>query len=83
LVLAVTSPLANGTILTNGTYSESTRTRPLDQRAAITTTVNSAPVLTISKADAPRSRWWPATTITYDAELREHRERQRDGVVIQ
>src|SRR5438094_206189 len=53
LVVAVASPLANGTVITNGTYSiDSNETAPTNG-AAITTTVSSAPVLNISKADAP------------------------------
>src|SRR5207249_683699 len=53
LVVAVTSPLANGTVITNGTYSiDSNETAPTNG-AAITTTVSSAPVLSISKTDSP------------------------------
>src|SRR6185503_17732976 len=53
LVVAVTSPLANGTVITNGTYSiDSNETAPVSG-ASITTTVSSSPVLTISKTDAP------------------------------
>jgi uncharacterized repeat protein (TIGR01451 family) len=53
LVVQVTSPLPNGTVITNGTYGiDSTETAPVSG-AAITTTVSSAPVLTISKTDAP------------------------------
>src|SRR4029077_14525592 len=53
LVVAVASPLANGTVITNGTYSiDSNETAPTSG-ASITTTVSSAPVLTISKTDAP------------------------------
>src|SRR5207249_734668 len=53
LVVAVTSPLANGTVITNGTYSiDSNETAPTTG-AAITTTVSSAPVLSISKTDSP------------------------------
>src|SRR5205823_637399 len=45
LVVAVASPLANGTVITNGTYSiDSNETAPTNG-AAITTTVSSAPVL--------------------------------------
>ncbi|HEU4403314.1 MAG TPA: OmpA family protein, partial [Candidatus Polarisedimenticolia bacterium] len=53
LVVAAVSPLANGTLITNGTYDiDSNETGPT-AGAAITTTVSSAPVLTISKTDAP------------------------------
>src|SRR5206468_2092821 len=53
LVVQVTSPLANGTVITNPTYSiDSTETAPT-AGAGITTTVTSSPVLAISKADAP------------------------------
>src|SRR5206468_3822336 len=53
LVVQVTSPLPNGTVITNPTYSiDSTETAPT-AGAAITTTVTSSPVLAISKGDAP------------------------------
>src|SRR5207247_2196679 len=53
LVVAVTSPLANGTVITNGTYNIDSNETVATNGAAITTTVSSAPVLNISKADAP------------------------------
>src|SRR5438034_327837 len=53
LVVRVNSPLANGTIITDGTYSiDSTETSPV-AGSAITTTVTSAPVLAVSATDAP------------------------------
>src|SRR5206468_2226591 len=53
LVVQVASPLANGTVITNGTYSiDSNETAPTTG-AAVTTTVSSTPVLTISKTDSP------------------------------
>jgi len=53
LVVHVASPLANGTLITNGTYNvDSAETNPVSG-AAITTTVTSAPVLAISATDAP------------------------------
>src|SRR5439155_145754 len=53
LTVRVNSPLANGTGLTNGTYSiDSTETTPV-AGSAITTTVTSAPVLAVSATDAP------------------------------
>src|SRR5207249_2489017 len=53
LVVAVASPLVNGTVITNGTYNiDSNETAPT-AGASVTTTVSSAPVLSISKADAP------------------------------
>src|SRR5439155_419572 len=49
----VNSPLSNGTVITNGTYSiDSAETTPVSG-SAITTTVTSAPVLTVSATDAP------------------------------
>src|SRR5436190_1542402 len=52
LVVRVNSPLANGTVITDGTYSiDSTETAPVSGNA-ITTTVTSAPVLTVSATDA-------------------------------
>jgi len=53
LVVQVASPLPNGTVITNGAFNiDSNETTPL-AGAAITTTVSSSPVLTISKTDAP------------------------------
>src|SRR5206468_3348124 len=53
LVVRAASPLANGTVITNATYSiDSNETAPM-AGAAITTTVSSVPVLSISKTDAP------------------------------
>ena len=53
MVARVTSPLANGTTITNGGGSiDSAQTNPVSA-AATTTTVQSAPVLTISKTDGP------------------------------
>src|SRR3989449_63578 len=53
LVVQVTSPLANGTLITNSTYGiDSSETAPI-AGAAITTTVSTLPVLSISKSDAP------------------------------
>src|SRR5438094_493195 len=53
LVVAVACPLANGTVITNGTYNiDSNETAPTNG-ASITTTVSSAPVLNISNAKAP------------------------------
>src|SRR5437899_2353653 len=52
LVVKVNSPLANGTVITNGTYSiTSTDAGPVNG-AADTTTVTSSPILAISKTDA-------------------------------
>jgi uncharacterized repeat protein (TIGR01451 family) len=53
MVAHVASPLANGTTITNGGGSiDSAQTNPVSAAAA-TTTVQSAPVLTISKTDGP------------------------------
>ncbi|HEV8201840.1 MAG TPA: fibronectin type III domain-containing protein [Candidatus Polarisedimenticolia bacterium] len=53
LVVRVTSPLANGTVLTNNSYSaDCAETSPVNG-AAVTTTVTSSPVLTVSATDAP------------------------------
>src|SRR2546428_638439 len=53
LVVRVNSPLANGTVITDGTYNiDSTETAPVNG-SAITTTVTSAPVLMVSATDAP------------------------------
>src|SRR5207247_1558561 len=53
LVVRVASPLANGTVITDGTYSiDSIETAPISG-VAITTIVTSAPVLAVSATDAP------------------------------
>src|SRR5438046_1917703 len=53
LRVRVYSPLANGTGITDGTYSiDSTETAPVNG-SAITTTVTSAPVLAVSATAAP------------------------------
>jgi len=53
LVVKVANPLANGTVITNGSASiDSAQTAPAGA-AATTTTVTSSPVLTISAVDAP------------------------------
>src|SRR5438034_919799 len=55
LVVRVNSPLANGTVITDGTYSiDSTETSPV-AGGAITTTETSAPVLPVSATVAPDS----------------------------
>src|SRR3989475_767355 len=53
MVVRVASPLANGTSITNGTYSiDSNETAPV-AGAAVSTTVTSAPLLSVSKTDSP------------------------------
>src|SRR5207249_2332859 len=53
LVVRVASPLANGTSITNGTYGiDSNETAPVSG-AAVSTTVSSAPLLSVSKTDSP------------------------------
>jgi uncharacterized repeat protein (TIGR01451 family) len=53
LVVRVASPLADGTVITNGTCSiRSTQTVAVPA-AAVTTTVTSTPILTLTQADAP------------------------------
>jgi len=53
LVVQVASPLANGTVITNSTYAIDSNETPPVAGAVITTTVTSAPILGISKTDAP------------------------------
>ncbi len=53
MVVRVASPLANGTLITNGTYSIRCNETPAVAGAAISTTVGSAPVLALTLADAP------------------------------
>src|SRR5439155_6112946 len=53
LVVQVASPLTNGTVISNATFGiDSNETAPV-AGTAITTTVSSLPVLTLSKTDAP------------------------------
>jgi uncharacterized repeat protein (TIGR01451 family) len=53
LVVKVVSPLANGTTITNATYSiDSAQTTPV-AGAALTTAVSSAPVLALTLTDSP------------------------------
>src|SRR2546425_1235308 len=53
MVVRVASPLANGTSITNATYSiDSNETAPV-AGAAVSTTVSSAPLLSVSKTDSP------------------------------
>src|SRR5206468_12880022 len=53
LTVRVNSPLANGTVITDGTFNiDSTETAPVSG-VVITTTVTSAPVLAVSATDAP------------------------------
>src|SRR5439155_713188 len=53
LVVQVVTPLANGTVITNGAYAiDSNETAPTGG-VAVTTTVNSSPVISVSKTGAP------------------------------
>src|SRR5207247_657725 len=53
MVVRVASPLANGTSITNSTYGiDSNETAPV-AGAAVSTTVTSAPLLSVSKTDSP------------------------------
>ena len=81
LVVQVTSPLANGTVITNPTYSiDSTETAPT-AGAAITTTVTSSPVLAISKGDAP-DPVSAGSNITYTLSYSDTGNANATGVVI-
>ncbi|GAB4431600.1 MAG: hypothetical protein Kow0031_12700 [Anaerolineae bacterium] len=68
LTVRVQSPLTNGTVITNNRYGPAiSNTLFVDPPAAVTTTVNSAPVITFSKTVTPNSvvRGQPVTyTIT-------------------
>jgi uncharacterized repeat protein (TIGR01451 family) len=53
MVVKVASPLSGGTLISNGAYSiDSNETSPMTG-ALVTTTVSSAPVLSVSKTDSP------------------------------
>ncbi|HET8946369.1 MAG TPA: fibronectin type III domain-containing protein, partial [Candidatus Polarisedimenticolia bacterium] len=53
LVVKVNTPLANGTTITNSTYGIDSNETSAIAGGAVTTTVSSVPVLTISKTDGP------------------------------
>jgi len=53
MVIRANSPLANGTTITNGTYSVDCAETAAVAGAAVTTTVTSAPALALSVSDAP------------------------------
>jgi len=53
LTVRVNSPLANGTIITNGTYSIVSNETTVVAGPTVTTTVTSAPILTVASTDAP------------------------------
>src|SRR6185295_3525044 len=81
LVVQVASPLANGTVITNGTYNiDSAQTAPVSG-ASITTTVSSAPVLNISKTDAP-DPVAAGSNITYTLSYSNTGNMNATGVVI-
>jgi uncharacterized repeat protein (TIGR01451 family) len=65
LIVAVNSPLSDGTILTNGTYSIASNELATVNGSAVTTTVTSQPVLSITKTDSPDPVTPGSTTITY------------------
>src|SRR5439155_648967 len=53
MAVRVASPLANGTSITNSTYSiDSNETSPVSG-ASVSTAVTSAPILAVSKTDSP------------------------------
>src|SRR2546425_425861 len=53
MVVRVASPLANGTSITNSTYTiDSNETSPVSG-ASVSTAVTSAPILAVSKTDSP------------------------------
>src|SRR5207247_613263 len=81
LVVQAASPLANGTVITNATYSiDSNETAPASG-AAITTTVSSVPVLAISKTDAP-DPVNAGASITYTLSCSNTGNANASGVVI-
>src|SRR2546427_588442 len=53
MVVRVASPLASGTRISNATYSIDSNETAAVSGAAISTSVTSAPVLTVSQTDAP------------------------------
>src|SRR5207247_544961 len=81
MVVQAASPLANGTVITNATYSiDSNETAPASG-AAITTTVSSVPVLAISKTDAP-DPGNAGASITYTLSCSNTGNANASGVVV-
>src|SRR5206468_6381836 len=81
LVVQATSPLASGTVIANATYGiDSNETAPV-AGAAITTTVSSVPVLSISKIDAPDPEN-AGSNITYTLSYSNTGNANASGVVI-
>src|SRR2546425_1280534 len=81
MVVRVASPLANGTSLTNGTYSiDSNETAPV-AGAAVSTTVSSAPLLSVSKTDSP-DPVAAGGTITYTLSYSNTGNANATGVVL-
>src|SRR5207249_4778239 len=81
LVVQVASPLANGTVITNGTYSIDRNETAPTAGASITTTVASTPTLTISKTDAP-DPVVAGANITYTINYSNSGNANATGVVI-
>src|SRR5438093_1184342 len=81
LVVRVASPLANGTSITNGTYGiDSNETAPVSG-AAVSTTVSSAPLLSVSKTDSP-DPVAAGGTLTYTLSYSNTGNANATGVVI-
>src|SRR5204862_3743088 len=82
LVVQVASPLANGTVITNGSYAiDSNETAPAPG-TAITTTVTSDPILNIAKSDAPDPAVAGTDNITYTLSYSNTGTAGATGVVI-
>ena len=77
----VGSPLPNGTILTLGTYSIDSNQTAAAAGPAITTTVSSAPVLTLAVTDGP-DPVLPSNTLTYTLQFANTGNAPADGVVV-
>src|SRR5438552_1297188 len=81
LVVRVASPLTNGTVLTNITYSiRHTESSP-DSSASVCSSVASAPVLTITKSAAP-SPVSPGANLTYTLAYANTGTANASGVVL-
>src|SRR5439155_1074084 len=82
MTVQVQSPLPNGTLITNGSYSiDCNQTAPV-AGAVITTTVTSDPILNISKTDAPDPAVAGTDSITYTLSYSNAGNSNATGVVL-
>ncbi|HEX9427987.1 MAG TPA: fibronectin type III domain-containing protein, partial [Candidatus Polarisedimenticolia bacterium] len=81
IVVRVASPLANGTTITNGSYSIDSNETSAVAGTVITTGVTAAPILTLSGTDAP-DPVNPGGTLTYTLRYANNGNANATGVVL-